>query len=120
MSPEKLLQYSATTCHASSRAFFRNVAFQALAVLHFVVRADGFILGMPSRYHVINVVWRGRDGLGRCPSAIEVHEKRLAVIKRLRGHAERGGRSILDFASFDRQHLLSADPVVRTESKLGC
>ncbi len=64
-------------------------------------------------------VYRGRDGLGSAQfgarPAIQVPEKRLAVMQRLRGHAERGGRSIPDFASFDRQHLLTADPVVRTE-----
>ena len=86
-----------------------------------------FIVGMPSGYHVIEDARQfergGGDGLGSTQfgahPAIEVPEKRLATMDRERGHAERGGGSILDFASFDRQNLPPAYPVVRTESEPG-
>ena len=97
-----------------------------LAILHFVPRADGFVAGVPSGYDVIKdarqFVRRGGDGLGSTQfgahPAIEVPEKGLAAMERERGHAERGG-SFLDFASFDRQNLPPAYPVVRTESEPG-
>jgi hypothetical protein len=67
----------------------------------------------------VAVIAFGSTSFGAHP-AIEVPEKRLAVIERWLGHAQRGGRPVLDFASFDRQHFLSAYPVVRTESEQRC
>jgi len=68
VSLRNFFRYTATTGNPSSRAYFPESSFQPLTVLHFVVSADDFILGMPSRYHVINNVgWfvcHGRDGLG--------------------------------------------------------
>jgi len=74
---------------------FPEPCFHTMAILHFVLRADGLIVGMPSRYHVIDdarqFVRRGRDCLGSTQfaahPAIEVPEKRLAAMERLRGHA---------------------------------
>jgi len=46
---------------------FPEPGFHTLAILHFVLRADGFIVGMPSGYHVIEnarqFVRGGGDGL---------------------------------------------------------
>ena len=40
-------------------------------------------------------------------------------MKRLSGHTQCRGRTILDLACFDRQHFPPANPIVRTKSEPG-
>jgi len=60
-----------------------------VTILYFVSRADGLIVSLAGGYHVID-------------------DARQFV---------RGGRSILDLASFDRQHFATGHPAVGAESK---
>src|SRR5205814_7776211 len=102
---------------------FTEPGFQTLPVLQLVLYADGLIVGLSGRQHVVDDArqfvrssgdrFRGSQ-LSSHPAKV-MPDVGLAAIEGLRRHAEGRGRSVLDLTCFDRQYFSTADPVIRPE-----
>ena len=91
--------------------------------LDFVLSEDGVVVGLAGGDEVVNdageLVGGGGDGLWG-PKAVAhatlgVAEARLATVKALGGHAQRGGGGVVDLSGPGREHLAAGDAIVGAE-----